>query len=231
MLHLDILLANCKVQFVKLLVLRDDLGALHVQADWQDTAEREIRVLDVSAIHLLVPVEQVRILELLDGLVRNLGHPIIDTQTSIFEDDLLQIVELVAVIVVRLEVLNELAQMMLRVHDFLWLRQVQRLDHHLGRRALLDDEQVQNVRFVDLANHLRDLDVGVHVLPATTAREIHVAVDAIATLLVQLLVDDVDIFLLEKSLRCLRQLTRVRNCLLAAAHLSVLLSRLGISEA
>lgn len=68
-------------------------------------------------------------------------------------------------------------------------------------------------------------------LTAATTREIHVAVDAVATFLAQLLVYDVDIFLLEQSLRCLRELARRRDHLLAAAHLLVLLNWGGVAKA
>ena len=107
-LALDVLLRVVEVQLVVLLILGDDLGALHVETDREDALEREVWVLDVLAVDLLVPVEEIRVLEFLDRLVRDLADPVVDAEATVFQDQLLQVIELITVIIVRVEVLDQL---------------------------------------------------------------------------------------------------------------------------
>ena len=60
-----------EVELVIALVLLNHLVLVHIKRDGEVALQREIRVLDVSAIHFLVFVEQVRVLKFLNGLVND----------------------------------------------------------------------------------------------------------------------------------------------------------------
>ena len=62
-----------------------------MQRDREDTGEGEVRILDVSSIHVGILVQEVWILKLFNRFLRNKACPIIDSQSSIFKDHLLHI--------------------------------------------------------------------------------------------------------------------------------------------
>ena len=81
-----------EMQLVVVGVGYDHLSLLHVHADGEDALEGEVGVFDVTAINLLVLVEQVRVLELLNGLLGDLADPVVHPEPAVLEDHLLQII-------------------------------------------------------------------------------------------------------------------------------------------
>jgi hypothetical protein len=95
-------------------VINDLLGgSFHVKTNWQDARQREVRILNVLAINLLIPVEKIRVLELLNRFMSNFGHPVIDTQAAIFKNNLLEIIKFIPIVVIGLKILDKLSQVSL----------------------------------------------------------------------------------------------------------------------
>lgn len=78
-----------KVELVVAFIFLNNVVLIHIERDGEVTLEREIRVLDVSAVNFLVFVEKVRVLEFLNRLVNDLRDPIVNAQSSIFNNHLL----------------------------------------------------------------------------------------------------------------------------------------------
>lgn len=78
-----------EVKLVVALVFLNHLVLVHIKRDREVTLEGEIRILDVSAVYLLVLVEKVRVLEFLNWFVDNLRDPIVNAESSIFNNHLL----------------------------------------------------------------------------------------------------------------------------------------------
>ena len=121
-----------KVQLVVIEVRHSNLGFLHVHTDGQNPLQREIWILDVTPVYLLILVEQVGVLELFDGLLSDFRDPIVQSETTIFQDHLLEILEFVSLIVVSFQVFEELSNMFLLIHDLRWICQIDRFNHHPG---------------------------------------------------------------------------------------------------
>jgi len=161
LLVLVILSRGLEVQLIVVCIRHHYLRLLHVHTYWQDALQGEVRVLDIAAIDLFILVEQVGVLELLDGLLRDLTDPVVHSEPAVLEDHLLQIIKLVTLVVVSLQVFDELANVLLLVHDLGRVRQVNRVNHHASNGALLHSQQLQEVSLIDLTDQLTDLDVTV----------------------------------------------------------------------
>ena len=175
-LVLLILLIACfevEMQLVVSQVSPDVLVFLHMERDGQDPAETEVGVLDVFPVDFLVYVKQVRVLELLNGFVGDLADPVVHPETAVFQDHLLQIVEFVSPVVIRVERLQQLCNVFLGVHNLVRLRDSDSLHHDLGSRALLNSQQGEQVLEVDFLNQAVQLDVVVQVLTSSTTRQVH----------------------------------------------------------
>ena len=188
----------------------------------QDSAETEVRVLNIISVNLFVLIQQVGVLELLDGLVSDLADPVVDPQPSILKNYLLQIAELVTLVVVSLEIFQQLDHMVFRVHDFGWLLEVESLDHHLGCASLLHNEEIKDVVSVDFADDLIDLDVLIQVLGSTSAGQVHKAVAMSLALWAEVVKDNVNVLLLQESLRSFHELPGSGDGLIGASHTEIL---------
>ena len=82
-LSINILSFEINVKFIILLILLDHLGPFHVETDGQNSAQGEIWILNIFSVHLFILVQQVRVFELLNRLVRDLRHPVVDSQTAV----------------------------------------------------------------------------------------------------------------------------------------------------
>jgi hypothetical protein len=141
-----------EVEFVVGLVGADVLVLLHVEGDGQDARQTEVGILNVLAVHLLVHVQQVGILELLNWLVRYLADPVVHAQASVLQDHLLQVVEFVSTVVISFEGFKELFDVFSCVHNFVGLVQVERLHHNLGSGPLLYNQEGQQVLVIDFTD-------------------------------------------------------------------------------
>lgn len=130
----------------------------------------------------------------------DLSDPIVNAQASVLHDHLLQVVELVTLIVIRLQVLYELSNVLLSVHDFIRLLKLDSLDHHLGCATLLNDKELEQVILVDLMNKFIDLDVAHDVLALAAAGKMHEPITVSLAFDAQLFIDGVDVRLLQESL-------------------------------
>ena len=72
LLILVVLGRSLEVKLVIISVRNYHLSLFHVHADRKNSLQREVWVLDVAAVHLLVLVEQIGVLELLDWLLCDL---------------------------------------------------------------------------------------------------------------------------------------------------------------
>ena len=198
---------SLEVKLVVVGVGDDYLCLLHVHADGKDALQGEVRVLDVPSVHFLVLIEQVRVLELLNGLLRDLGDPVVHAQAPVFKDNLLKVVKFVTLVIIGLEVFEKLTNVLFFVHDLRRVRQVNRLNHHTGNGALFDSEEFEQVLFVDLSDELADFDVTVEVLATTATRQVDKVVAMEATLFIKLVVNRDNVFLFEQTLGGVLQLT------------------------
>jgi len=64
-----------EMDLVVTFICRSFVGALHVERDGLDARQGEVGILDVLAVYLFVPVQQIGVLELLDRLVCDFGNP------------------------------------------------------------------------------------------------------------------------------------------------------------
>ena len=69
--------AIIKVNLVEAVGLDEGVGFLHVEADGEDPGEGEVGILDVFPVDLLIHVEQVGVLELLNGLLGDHRDPVV----------------------------------------------------------------------------------------------------------------------------------------------------------
>lgn len=104
LLALQILVLEIEVKLVIGLIGADHFRFFHVEADRQNARQGEVRVFDVVAVDFLIDVEEVGVLELLDRLVSDLARPVVHAKASVFQDHFLEVVELVAAVVVGLNV-------------------------------------------------------------------------------------------------------------------------------
>ena len=94
-LYDDILLILLKfrsvheVKLIVALVFLYHFVLVHIKRDGQVTLEGEIRILNVRTIYLLILVEEIRVLEFLNGFMDDLSDPIVDAESSIFNYHLL----------------------------------------------------------------------------------------------------------------------------------------------
>jgi len=77
------------VELIVALIFLNNFVLIHIERDREVTLEREIRVLNVSAVNFLVFVEKVGVLEFFNRLVNDLRDPIVNAQSSIFNNHLL----------------------------------------------------------------------------------------------------------------------------------------------
>ena len=149
---LVILRISLEMKLIVVCIRHDNLGFLHMDTNRKDSLKREVGVFDIATINFFVLVEKVGVLELLNGFLSNLTDPVVHSESSIFENHLLKVVEFVTLIVVRLEVLDKLADMLLLVHDLGRVGKINCVDHHSGDRAFLDCQELKEVRLVDLSD-------------------------------------------------------------------------------
>jgi hypothetical protein len=171
-----ILLQLCcvhEVELVVALIFLNHLVLIHIQGDGEVTLQREIGVFDVSAVNFLVFVEQVRVLEFLNWLVNNRRDPIVNAQSSIFNNHFLQIVEFITLIIIGLEILYKLSNMLFGIHDLIRLLKFNCLNHHFCRTAFFDNKKLKQIILVDFMNELIDFNIPHHMLALAPTCQVH----------------------------------------------------------
>ena len=106
MLSINVLRLEVKMQLVVLFILRHDLGPLHIETYWKNSAQREVWVFDVLSVHFFILVQKIWVLELFNRLMSNLRHPVVDSQSSVLQNHLLKIIKLKALVVIRFKIFD-----------------------------------------------------------------------------------------------------------------------------
>ena len=197
MLSINILSLKVNMQLIILLILGHNLSSLHIETNWKNSAQREIRVLDIFSINFFILIQEIRVLELLDWLVSDLGHPVVDTESSILKDHLLEVIEFETLVVISFKIFDKFSKMGLSVHDFWWLVQIQGLDHHFSSGAFLDDKKIEDILSVDLTDHFVDLNVGIDMLCSSSTCEMDKPITMPLALSAKIWQNIIDVLLLQ----------------------------------
>jgi hypothetical protein len=84
--------------------------------------------------------------------VNNRRDPIVNAQSSIFNNHFLKIVEFITLIIIGLQILYKLSNMLFGVHDLIRLLKFDSFNHHFGRAPFFDNKKLKQIILVDLMN-------------------------------------------------------------------------------
>jgi hypothetical protein len=209
-----------EVELVVAFIFLNNLVLIHIEGDGEVTLQREVRVFDVSAVNFLVFVQQVRVLEFLNWLVNNRRDPIVNAQSSIFNNHFLEIVKFITLIIIGLQILYKLSNMLFGIHDLIRLLKFDCLNHHFSSATFFDNKKLKQIILVDLMNQLVDFNITHHMLSLTPTCQVYKPITMSLALVTQLIIYSINICLFEKSLRTRSHLLSslslngsLRNCL------------------
>lgn len=121
-----------EMDLVVTFICRSFVGSLHVERDGLDARQGEVGILDILAVYLFVPVQQIGVLELLDRLVCDFGNPEVIPQAPVFKDHFLKVFKVIPFVIVSINVLKELSDVLFFIHDFRWGFHLDTFYHDFG---------------------------------------------------------------------------------------------------